>query len=137
MKICIILQFQKLIINFFFFFSFFWAAPLAYGGSQARGLIGTTAAGLHHSQAAQDPSHVCDLHHSLWQCWIHNPLSEARNWTHNLMVPSRIHFRCSMTGAPNFLTSFHKCECHSARYLKNCSDPLLLLSLLLVLILFS
>ena len=35
-----------------FFLSFFWgggAAPTAYGGFQARGLIGAVAAGLHHS----------------------------------------------------------------------------------------
>ena len=31
----------------FFFFFLFRAAPVAYGGSQARGLIGATAAGLH------------------------------------------------------------------------------------------
>ena len=37
----------------FFFFCLFTAAPAAYGGSQARGLIGTVAAGLHHSH----PSH--------------------------------------------------------------------------------
>ena len=42
-------------VFFFFFFFFFWsfclfrAAPTAYGGSQARGLIGVLAAGLHHS----------------------------------------------------------------------------------------
>ena len=24
-------------------------------------------------------SHVCDLHHSSWQCWVLNPLSEARD----------------------------------------------------------
>ena len=36
---------------FFFFFVFFLfkAAPAAYGGSQARDLIGAVAAGLHHS----------------------------------------------------------------------------------------
>ena len=34
---------------FFFFFSFSKAAPMAYGGSQARGLIGAVATGLHHS----------------------------------------------------------------------------------------
>ena len=34
---------------FFFFFGLFRATPVAYGGSQARGRIGTTAAGLHHS----------------------------------------------------------------------------------------
>ena len=32
-----------------FFFFLFRAAPAAYGGSQAGGLIGATAAGLHHS----------------------------------------------------------------------------------------
>ena len=42
--------------------------------------------------ATSDPSCVCGLHHSLWQHWILNPLSEARDRTCNLMVPSRIHF---------------------------------------------
>ena len=32
-----------------------------------------------------DPSCVCNLHHSSWQCWILNPLSEARNRTCILM----------------------------------------------------
>ena len=38
-------------VVFFFFLSFFRAAPVAYGGSQARGPIGATAAGLHHSHS--------------------------------------------------------------------------------------
>ena len=29
--------------------------------------------------AMPDLSRVCDLHHSSWQRWILNPLSEARN----------------------------------------------------------
>ena len=29
--------------------------------------------------AMPDLSHVCDLHHSSWQHWILNPLSEARD----------------------------------------------------------
>ena len=33
-----------------------------------------------------DPSHVCDLHHSSWQCQNLNPLSKARDQTHNLSV---------------------------------------------------
>ena len=37
-----------------------------------------------------DPSHVYDLHRSLWQCRIFNLLSEARDRTCNLMVPSQI-----------------------------------------------
>ena len=36
---------------FFFFFVFSRAAPTAYGGSQARGLIKAIAAGLHHSHS--------------------------------------------------------------------------------------
>jgi len=42
-------------LGFFGFFFFcllsFRAAPAAYGGSQARGLIGAVAAGLHHSHS--------------------------------------------------------------------------------------
>ena len=33
---------------------------------------------------------VWDLHHSLQQCWILNPLSEAREWTQVLMDASRV-----------------------------------------------
>ena len=61
----------------------FRAAPMAYGGSQARGWIRAIAAGLHHSSQ---------------QCWILNRLSEARDWTHNLIVSSQIRFHCTMTG---------------------------------------
>ena len=41
--------------SFFFFppiFFFFGAIPIAYRGSQARGLIGAIAAGLHHSHSS-------------------------------------------------------------------------------------
>ena len=41
--------------------------------------------------AMWDLSSVCDLHHSSWQHRIINPLSEARDRTCNLMVPSPIH----------------------------------------------
>ena len=74
--------------NFFCFFVFclfLRATPSAYGGSQARGLIGAVAADLHHSS----PKHR-----------ILNPLSEARNRTCNLMFPSRIHFLCAMMATP-------------------------------------
>ena len=33
---------------------------------------------------------ICSLHHSSWQHWILNPLSEARDRTRDLMVPGRI-----------------------------------------------
>ena len=40
--------------------------------------------------AMPDPSLVCNLHHSSRQRRILNPLSKARDRTHNLMVPSQI-----------------------------------------------
>ena len=42
-------SFSFFFLSFLFFFLHFRAAPPAYGGSQARGQIGATAAGLHHS----------------------------------------------------------------------------------------
>ena len=35
--------------------------------------------------AMPDLSHIYNLRHSSWQCWILNPLSEARDWTHILL----------------------------------------------------
>ena len=43
--------------------------------------------------ATQDPSCVCNPHHSSQQCWILNPLSKAKDQTHTLMGTSRVHFR--------------------------------------------
>ena len=44
------------IFYLFIFFAISWAAPAAYGGSQARGQIGALAAGLHqcHSKAGSE-----------------------------------------------------------------------------------
>ena len=53
--------------------------------------------------AMQDLSCICNLHHSSWQCWILNPLNEARDRTHILMDTSQIHFCCAMTGTPEQL----------------------------------
>ena len=65
-----------------FVFCLFRAAPTAKGGFQARGLIRAAAAHLRHSNARSE------LHLQL------NPLSEARDQTPNLMVPSQICFCC-------------------------------------------
>ena len=45
-------------IFFFCLFAFSWAVPAAYGGSQARSLIGAVAMGLRrsHSNAGSEPS---------------------------------------------------------------------------------
>ena len=71
----------------FFIFAFSTAAPEAYGGSQARGQIRATPAGLRQSHsnaratATPDSSHICDLHHGSQQHRILNPLSKARDQT--------------------------------------------------------
>ena len=46
---------------------------------------------------------VCNLHHSSQQHRILNPLGEARDWTRNPMVPSRVCFHCAMMGTPELL----------------------------------
>ena len=79
-----------------FFSSFlllFRAAPPLCGGSPARGPIGATAAGLHHSSR---------------QRRIPDPRSEARDRTRNRMVPSQIRFHCATTGTPSHRLVFTK-----------------------------
>ena len=49
--------------------------------------------------ATLDLSHVCDLHHSSRQCWIPNPLSEARDRICLLMDTSQIRLCCATMGA--------------------------------------
>ena len=57
--------------------------------------------------AVRDLSQLCDLHHSSWQLQILDPLSEARERTRNLMVPSRVCFHCATSGTP-YLYFLHK-----------------------------
>ena len=42
--------------------------------------------------AMKDLSFICGLHHSSWQCWILNPLTEARDQTHVLTDTSWVHY---------------------------------------------
>ena len=49
--------------------------------------------------ATQDPSCICNLHHSSRQCRILTLLSEARDRTYVLMDASQIHFRWVTMGA--------------------------------------
>ena len=52
--------------------------------------------------ATQDPSCICDVHHSSQQHQIPNQMSEVRDWTWILRDTSWIRFLCTTTG-----NSFH------------------------------
>ena len=86
--------------HFFLFCLFFRATSTAYGGSQARGLIRVVAAGLcqSHINTGSEPH--------LWPTpQLTATVSEARDRTHSLMVPSQIHFCCAMVGTPRCILS--------------------------------
>ena len=96
---------------FFVFCPFFRAALTAYGGSQARVYSELLLPAYTTATAKPDLSRVCNLHYSSWQCRILNPLSEAREQSYNLMVPSQIRFCWTTTGSPRDLhTVFHGCH---------------------------
>ena len=89
------------ILSITIIFVFSRATSAAYGGSQARGPIGPAAAGLHHSHSNAGSElrlHPYTMAHG--NALILNPLSEARDRTHNLMVPSQIINHCATTGTP-------------------------------------
>ena len=66
------------------FFPLFVATPVAYGSSWARGWIKPMQARVL-AMTTLDPSYICELHWSLWQHQILNPVSEAKGWTHILV----------------------------------------------------
>ena len=73
------------------------ATPTAYGGL-ARGQIGAAAASLYHSHSnSGSKPHLQPIPQLTAML---TPLSKARDQTRNLMVPSEIHFCCTMTGTP-------------------------------------
>jgi len=67
------------VTNYYVFL--FMATPSAYGSSQATGQVGTQLPAYTIATAKPDLGHIYNLSHSLWQCWILNPLSKARDQT--------------------------------------------------------
>ena len=65
-------------------------APMAYGGSQARGRIGAIVTGLHQSHSNMGAEPCLRPTAQLMATWILNPLSKARDRTFILMDPSQI-----------------------------------------------
>ena len=84
------LPFKKSPYIFISLFCLFRAAPAAYGSSQARGPVGATAAGLHHSHSRSEPR--LRPTPQLRPLWIFKPLSEARDQTCVLRDASQIRF---------------------------------------------
>ena len=88
-------------LDFFFFFFFFlgvypWHMEFPRPGVESElHLLAYTIA-----TATLDLSHVCDLHHSSWQSWIPDALSEARDQTYILMDTSLIWMGCTTAGTP-------------------------------------
>ena len=101
-----------------FFFSFFLGPHLQHMEIPRLGVESELQLPAYTTATATpDPSHVCDLHPNSQQCRILNPLSKARNRTHNLMVSSWVHFYCATTGTlgTTFLT--YTAACSNARSL--------------------
>ena len=48
-------------------------------------------------------SDICNLHHSMWQCWILTPLGESRDRTHILMDTSQVLNLLSHNGNSSFI----------------------------------
>jgi len=85
------LSFFLFLFFFFFFFCFLglhlWQMEIPrLGGQLELQLLAT---------AMQDPSCICNLHHSSQQCQIPDPLSEVRDWTRILMDTRWIRFHCA------------------------------------------
>ena len=101
------LQYSKVTQSYTTFFCCPFRATMAWGGSQARGLIGALATDLHqrHSNARSEPHRWPTPQLRARQ--ILNTLSETRDWTHNLMVPIQIHFCWAMMGTPIYILFSH------------------------------
>ena len=66
--------------------------------------------------AMPDPSRICHLHHSSWECQIFKPLSEARDRTRILMDNSWTLTPLSHKGNSSFIFS------HCAYCIKKCYE---------------
>ena len=86
--------------NQVFFFGFLWLHPKHMEIPRLGVQLELQLPAYTTDTATPDLSCVCDPHHNSQQCWILNPLSKARDQTHNIMVPSQIHFRYATMGIP-------------------------------------
>ena len=85
-------------VLFIYLFLLFRAAPVAYGGFQARCPIRAIEAGLYHGHSRIRSEPCLQPTPQSQQRQILNPLSKARDQTRNLMVPSWIRLCCATMG---------------------------------------
>ena len=84
---------QVMLFVFFFFFCLFafsWAAPAAYGGSQARGPNGAVAAGLRQSHSSEGSELCLQPAPQLMATQDPQPNEQGQGLNRNLIVPSWI-----------------------------------------------
>ena len=105
---------RTLYLFIYLFIAISWAAPVAYGSSQARGQIRAIAAGLchSHSHVGSELQSATYLHHSSWQHGILNTLSEARDRTRILKDTSWVLYHWTTTGAPLFANFLNISQLH-------------------------
>ena len=109
-----LLTFKNLLtsVNLFIEFLFFRVVLMACRSSQAWGQVRARTDSLRHSQSnARFKPYLCQIQAipqlmSLWQCWILNPLSEARDRTCILMDTSWDPWVLATMGSPLFVEFF-------------------------------
>ena len=88
---------------FIYFCCLFRAVPAAYRGSQARGPIRATAAGLHHSHSATRSEPQLQPMQQLWQRWILNPLTVPSLGSNLSLITPKM---CTTAGTPSIFFFF-------------------------------
>ena len=96
------LETSRASLPIFFFFGFYFLGPQVWHMEVPKIGVKSKLQLLAYATATAmwDLSHVCDLHHSSWQCRIPHALSKARDQTLILMDTSQIHFYCATKGTP-------------------------------------
>ena len=97
--------FYDWVVFFFFFFLVFLGPHPQYMEAPRLGVeseLWTPA----YATAMPDLSCICGLHHSSEQCWILNPLIEAKDQNCVLMNTSQIHFRWATMGIPDWIAFY-------------------------------
>ena len=106
---CLLKSSAHLIVLLFVCFLIFSGHALCIGSSQTRGWIELKL--LAYTIAMPYPSCVSDLHWSSWQCWILNPLNEAKNQSCVFMDTNQVHYHWATKGTPFFFNMLSCVSC--------------------------